>query len=71
MATARRRFSITSIVVNVRPTTCASAAGRAEAAAFQVGQRCPAAAKALTPRQQQALVRRPATNAAIYRCGSS
>jgi hypothetical protein len=38
-------------------TTRASAAGRAEAAADQ-GQRYPAAAEALTPRQQQALVRR-------------
>ena len=36
-------------------TTCASAAGRAEAAADQL-QKYPAAAEALTPRQQQALV---------------
>jgi hypothetical protein len=37
-------------------TACASAAGRAAAAADQV-QRYRAAAEALTPRQQQALVR--------------
>jgi len=37
--------------------TCASAAGRAAAAAGQLHQRYRAAAEALTPRQQQALVR--------------
>jgi len=44
--------------IEVRLTRCASAAGRAEAAADQLGQRYPAAAEVLTPRQQQALVRR-------------
>jgi hypothetical protein len=38
-------------------TACASAAGRAAAAAGQVDQRLAAAAVARTPRQQQALVR--------------
>ena len=41
-------------------TTCASAAGRAAAAADQ-GESYTAAAEALTPREQQALVRRGAS----------
>src|SRR6266508_2012280 len=56
----RSRHSQFSYFFSSLLTPCASAAGRAEAAADQLSQRYFAAAEALTPRQQQARVRRRA-----------